>query len=109
VALYVNGKASTTYAVIGIGHGGRALGGVKGREVYLFNDGMYWVLRLFWLNLVKGLLLTPLAVFEMRRYTSQSDNQDLYRGDHHSVGSENPWPRPITRSIYSKSQVWNSA
>ena len=32
--------------------GGRA---VKGREVYLFNDGIYWVLRLFWLNLVKGL------------------------------------------------------
>jgi len=48
----LQGKASTTYAVIGVGHGGRA---VKGREVYHFNDGIYWVLRLFWLNLVKGL------------------------------------------------------
>ncbi len=99
--MYVNGKASTTYAVIGVGHGGRA---VKGREVYLFNDGIYWVLRLFWLNLVRP-PLTPMAVFEIRRYKSQSDNQDLYIGDPHEVGSENLWPRPITRSIYSKSQV----
>jgi len=33
VALYVNGKASTIYAVVGVGHGGRALRAVKGREV----------------------------------------------------------------------------
>ena len=39
----------------------------------------------------------------------QSDNQGLYISDPYKGGSENPWPRPITRSIYSKSQVWNSA
>jgi hypothetical protein len=67
LALYVNGKVSTIYAVIGVGYGGRLVparhrsrsgeaGGraVKGREVYLFNDGIYCVLRLFWLNLDKA-------------------------------------------------------
>jgi hypothetical protein len=29
--------------------------GIKGREGYLYNDGIYWVLRLFWLNVDKGL------------------------------------------------------
>ena len=31
VALYVNGKAATTYAVIGVGHGGRAYEGCQGQ------------------------------------------------------------------------------
>ena len=31
VAFYVNGKASTTYAVIGVGHGGRAYEGCQGQ------------------------------------------------------------------------------
>jgi hypothetical protein len=31
VALQVNGKASTLYAVIGAGHGGRAYGGCQGQ------------------------------------------------------------------------------
>ena len=52
--MYVNGKVSTTYAVIGVGYGGRLVRAVKGREVYLFNDGIYCVLRLFWLNLDKA-------------------------------------------------------
>jgi hypothetical protein len=30
-----------------------------------------------------------MAVFEIRRHESQSDNQDLYIIDPHSVGSEN--------------------
>ena len=54
LTLYVNGKVSTTYAVIGVGYGGRLVRAVKGREVYLFNDGIYCVLRLFWLNLDKA-------------------------------------------------------
>jgi len=29
--------------------------GVKGRDRYLYSDGIYWVLRLFWLNMDKGL------------------------------------------------------
>jgi len=28
---------------------------VEGGEAYLYNDGIYWVLRLFWLNLDKRL------------------------------------------------------
>ena len=36
MTLYINTKASTTYAVIGVGHGKRALKAVKCREVYLF-------------------------------------------------------------------------
>jgi hypothetical protein len=31
VALYVNGKASTTYTVIGVGHGGRVYEGCQGQ------------------------------------------------------------------------------
>ena len=31
MALYVNGKASATYAVIGVGHGGRAYEGCQGQ------------------------------------------------------------------------------
>jgi hypothetical protein len=31
-----------------------------------------------------------MAVFEIRRYKSKSDNEDLYIGDPHKVGSENP-------------------
>jgi hypothetical protein len=29
--------------------------GVKGREGYLYSDGIYWELRLFWLDLDKDL------------------------------------------------------
>ena len=70
MALYVKGKVSTTYAVVGLGYGERACAcpqcftkrvsefrnseagrkGVKGRQGYLYNDGIYWVLRLFWLD-----------------------------------------------------------
>jgi len=35
VALYVNGKASATYAAIGVDLSGRALRAVKGREAYI--------------------------------------------------------------------------
>ena len=86
MALYINGKVSTTYAVVGLDYGERACacplssrsaglrrvsefsrdpgtgrnseaGGrsVKGRATYLYSDGIYRVLRLFWLNLDKGL------------------------------------------------------
>ena len=43
-ALYIKGKVPTTYTVLGLGYGGR---GIKGRETYLYNDGIYWVLRLY--------------------------------------------------------------
>jgi len=29
--------------------------GIKGKERYLYSDGIYWALRLFWLNLDKRL------------------------------------------------------
>ena len=45
----------------------------------------------------------PVAPFEIRRDRSQWDNQDLCRGNPHKMGSENPWPRPITTAVYSKS------
>ena len=32
---------------------------VRGRATYLYSDGIYWVLRLFWLNLDKGLRWLP--------------------------------------------------
>ena len=47
VALYIKGKVPTTYTVLGLDYGGR---GIKGREAYLYSDGIYWVLRLFWLT-----------------------------------------------------------
>ena len=47
MALYVKGKLSTTYTVLGLDYGGRLVRGVKGRQGYLYNDGIYWVLCLF--------------------------------------------------------------
>ncbi len=44
VALYIKGKVSIAYTVLGLGYGG---GGSKDREAYLYSDGIYWVLRLF--------------------------------------------------------------
>ncbi len=38
MALYVNGKVSITYTVLGLGYGGR---GIKGKEAYLYSDGIY--------------------------------------------------------------------
>ena len=40
VALYVKGKASTTYAVLGVAYGGGFVRDVKGREAYLYIDGI---------------------------------------------------------------------
>jgi len=42
VALYIKGKVSTTYTVLGLGYGGR---GIKGREAYLYSDGIYFVVE----------------------------------------------------------------
>ena len=38
VALYIKGKVPTTYTVLGLDYGGR---GIKGREAYLYSDGIY--------------------------------------------------------------------
>jgi hypothetical protein len=56
MALYVNGKVSTTYAIIGLGYGEKGfLRGVNGKETYIYVDSNYWFLCLFWLNLDKSL------------------------------------------------------
>jgi len=59
VALCVKGKASTTYAVLGLGYGGRACQGFQRPP------------------------LTPMAAFRIRRHSSQWHNQDLYVIDPH--------------------------
>jgi len=59
-----------------------------------------------------------LAVFEkiipakdgiFDRYMPQLDIQDRERDNPHRAEPENPWPRPITSTVYAKSHVWNSA
>jgi hypothetical protein len=59
IALYFNGKVSTTYALLGLGYGRRACQGFQRPP------------------------LTPMGVFKPRRYKSQADNQDLYILDPH--------------------------
>jgi hypothetical protein len=56
MTLYSKGKRATTYAVVRLGYGGKA---VKGGEGHLYSDGIYWVLCLSWLNLDKGPHLDP--------------------------------------------------
>ena len=59
VALYVKAEMSTTYAVLRLGYGGGVVRGAKRGEGHLYSDGIYWALRLFWLNLDKGLRWLP--------------------------------------------------
>jgi hypothetical protein len=70
--------------------------GVKGREGYLYSDGIYWVLCLFWLNLDKG-VPCPMAISrievedscKIKRYSPQWDNLDLCTDTPHRAGPEN--------------------
>ena len=38
--------------------------------------------------------------FKIRMHKYQSDNQDLCGGNPQKMGSENPWPRPSTLTLY---------
>jgi hypothetical protein len=55
MALYVNRKVSTIYPVIGLGYGEKACEGCQAQAGYLYEDGIYWVLCLFWPNLDRNL------------------------------------------------------
>ena len=54
--------------------------------------------------------IDPMASFEeIMRHMPQLYTQDRERDNPHRAGPENPWPRPITSTVYAKSHVWNSA
>ena len=38
--------------------------------------------------------------FKIRMHKYQSDNQDLCGGNPQKMGTENPWPRPSTLTLY---------
>ena len=62
------------------------------------------------LEAVHTVALDPSAFFgKIIRYMPQLDIQDRERDNPHRAGPENPWPRPITSTVYAKSHVWNSA
>ncbi len=55
--------------------------GVKGRQGYLYNDGVYWVLRLFGYICIKSsanpMAISPIELkdrFKIRRHSPQWDN-----------------------------------
>jgi len=41
--------------LLGEAMAGGLVSGIKGKERYLYSDGIYWALRLFWRNLDKRL------------------------------------------------------
>ena len=78
VALYVNAKVSTTYAVLGLGYGGRAFEAYQGQGGISLQRWNLLGVGSFFAKSGETPPLTPMAVFKIRRVKSQSDNQDLY-------------------------------
>ena len=54
--------------------------------------------------------IDPMASFEeIMRHMPQLDTQDRERDNPHRTGSENPWPKPITLTLYPETSFCSYA